>query len=64
MLWCRIWRFRFRLLRDMKQITETCERLSPLLRHVNADGMIEGTALSDEEGGESGSGACAGKAGW
>ena len=63
-LWCRIWRFRFRLLRDMKQITETCERLSPLLRHVNADGMIEGTALSDEEGGESASGASAGKAGW
>lgn len=63
-LWCRIWRFRFRLLRDMKQITETCERLSPLLRHVNADGMIEGTALSDEEGGESASGASAGKADW
>lgn len=63
-LWCRIWRFRFRLLRDMKQITETCERLSPLLRHVNADGMIEGTALPDEEGGESASGASAGKAGW
>lgn len=63
-LWCRIWRFRFRLLRDMKQITETCERLSPLLRHVNADGMIECTALSDEEGGESASGASAGKAGW
>lgn len=63
-LWCRIWRFRFRLLRDMKQITETCERLSPLLRHVNANGMIEGTALSDEEGGESASGASAGKAGW
>lgn len=63
-LWCRIWRFRFRLLRDMKQITETCERLSPLLRHVNADGMIEGTALSDEEGSESASGASAGKAGW
>lgn len=63
-LWCRIWRFRFRLLRDMKQITETCERLSPLLRHVNADGMIEGTALSDEEGGESASGVSAGKAGW
>lgn len=63
-LWCRIWRFRFRLLRDMKQITETCERLSPLLRHVNADGMIEGTALSDEEGGESASGASTGKAGW
>lgn len=63
-LWCRIWRFRFRLLRDMKQITETCERLSPLLRHMNADGMIEGTALSDEEGGESASGASAGKAGW
>lgn len=63
-LWCRIWRFRFRLLRDMKQITETCERLSPLLRHVNADGMIEGTALPDEEGGESASGASAGKTGW
>lgn len=63
-LWCRIWRFRFRLLRDMKQITETCERLSPLLRHMNADGMIEGTALPDEEGGESASGASAGKTGW
>ncbi len=30
-LWARIWRFRLRLLRDLKQITKVCNELEPLL---------------------------------
>ena len=48
-LWCRIWRFRFRLLRDMHQIVETCDRLAPQLRHIDARGLIEASAISESE---------------
>lgn len=31
LLWARIWRFRLRLLRDLRQVVKCCQRLQPLL---------------------------------
>lgn len=51
-LWCRIWRFRFRLLRDMHQIVETCNRLITLTRHVNEQGArLDGDTLESSSAG-------------
>lgn len=42
-LWFRIWRFRLRLHRDMRQIVRTCDRL---------DALIAGRAVTEDEQGE------------
>ncbi len=48
MLWLRIWRFRLRLYRDMKQIIKTCDHLNHECRHI-AFGEEEAHEAEDEE---------------
>lgn len=47
-LWLRIWRFRLRLMRDMKQVAKTCDRLNSVIANRMTPGNVQRSTIAED----------------